>query len=115
LDIKKENNMLKTKKEILETQLKTQEDSRVAEDKPKTELTTTLNLEHQGRMNGVRIYGVDDRNAKESVDECIKKIVTEMKEKPNIPFSEHAIDVAHRKGNYNGQRPRPVICKLVHR
>lgn len=83
----------------------------------KVDLTTdTLNdLEQHGRLNTVRMYGIDDRNKFEdnttSADLALKLI----NDKLGIDIDDSEICIAHRLGKWGPTQPRGIIVKFVRR
>ena len=73
------------------------------------------NLEQYTRRNSVRIYGVDDRDKKETCIEPARKVVKLAKDKLELDITTADIDIAHRTGAFTGDGNRPIICKFVSR
>ncbi|XP_060085981.1 uncharacterized protein LOC132565353 [Ylistrum balloti] len=71
-------------------------------------------LEQQGRKNSVRIAGLHDHSPKESVEDCVKKVVDFANSQLKVLLSPEDIDIAHRLGRFNPERKRPVIVKCTH-
>ncbi|XP_033731169.1 uncharacterized protein LOC117320790 [Pecten maximus] len=72
-------------------------------------------LEQQGRKNSVRISGLHDPSVKESVEDCVKKVVEFSNTKLGVSLRPEDIDIAHRLGKFDNSRKRTVIVKLTHR
>lgn len=73
------------------------------------------NLEQYSRRNSVRIYGIDDRNPKETSHETSEIVANILKSKLNVDVDIQDIDVAHRTGRFLKDGNRPIICKFVTR
>lgn len=108
-DLEKENDVLKKKVETLENQAQNNEKFSASMDYKLNE------LEQQGRKNSIRIVGLNDSNERESVEECVDKIVNFVNNSLEVQLSKTDIDIAHRLGRYNKERPRTIICKFTHR
>ena len=72
-------------------------------------------IEQNGRMNSVRIFGIDEQE-----DEDTSQLVAEAVTKHlKIKVSKNDIDVSHRLGGTNANadsgKPRPIIAKFVRR
>ncbi|XP_060082347.1 uncharacterized protein LOC132561663 [Ylistrum balloti] len=108
-DLEKENEFLRRKVEELEEHTRNSEQSNAS-------LDYKLNdLEQHGRKNSIRIVSVEDKNDRESVEECVEKVVTLVKNSLKVDINENDIDIAHRLGRFNSDRPRTIICKFTHR
>ena len=73
------------------------------------------NLEQYTRRNSVRIYGIDDRNPRESVQETAEKVLNMCRDKLEMDFSVAEIDIAHRLGRFSVEGNRPILCKFISR
>ncbi|XP_069109835.1 uncharacterized protein [Argopecten irradians] len=78
-------------------------------------ITRLNDLEQHGRKNSLRIHGLEDISVSENVEECVDKIVKFVSSKLNVDISSGDIDIAHRLGKFNRDRPRNVIVKFTHR
>lgn len=72
-------------------------------------------LEQQGRKNSIRIFGLRDTSTKETAEECVTEIVNFVNNNLNVTLREVDIDIAHRLGKFDKDRPRNVIVKFTHR
>lgn len=72
-------------------------------------------LEQYTRANNIRIYGLDDRNRDENVEETTLVVIQFLKNKLDIDLKETDIDIAHRLGKFSDDANRPVICRFVSR
>ncbi|XP_033725206.1 uncharacterized protein LOC117315171 [Pecten maximus] len=59
--------------------------------------------------------GLEDSNKNETVEECVEKIVKFAKEKLKVTIDNADIDIAHRLGMFQRDKPRNIICKFTHR
>ena len=73
------------------------------------------NLEQYTRRNSVRIYGINDRNPKESPIETARTVVQLVNDKLHLSISTADIDIAHRMGRFRSDANRPIICKFISR
>ncbi|OWF56252.1 Protein unc-13-like C [Mizuhopecten yessoensis] len=72
-------------------------------------------LEQHGRKDSLRIMGLEDTSEKESVEECVEKIVEFVTDKLSVNLTRNDINIAHRLGNFNRAKPRSVIVKFTTR
>ncbi|XP_033730300.1 uncharacterized protein LOC117319636 [Pecten maximus] len=80
------------------------------------DLENQLNdLEQHGRKNSIRISGLRDPSARESVEECVKNVVEFANTQLTVPLCPEDIDIAHRLGGFDTARKRSVIVKFTHR
>ncbi|XP_021375390.1 uncharacterized protein LOC110464476 [Mizuhopecten yessoensis] len=108
-DLEEENEGLKVTVTRLEQKIS------VLEDREKILNQTQNDLEQQGRKNSIRIIGLEDPDRHEKVEDCVKKVVEFLGTKLNVSVTESDIDIAHRLGTYQQNKPRTVICKFTHR
>ena len=72
-------------------------------------------LEQYTRSNNIRVYGIPDTNETESPTQTIKIFLKEIKDLPIDVVDETDIDIAHRLGRFNPNKPRPVIIRFTTR
>ncbi|XP_060077626.1 rab11 family-interacting protein 4B-like [Ylistrum balloti] len=72
-------------------------------------------LEQQGRKNSLRIVGIQDENMKETVEDCVRSVVTFVRDTLKVPVQERDIDIAHRLGKFSASKSRNIIVKFTHR
>lgn len=108
-DLEEENEELKQTVSSLEDRLVT------AEEKIRNTEHKQNDLEQQGRKNSIRLVGIEDTNQNEPVEETVEKIVTFVKNKLNVQIEGEDIDIAHRLGSFQRNKPRNIICKFTHR
>lgn len=124
-DIKRENNELMDKLEGMVYNLEKENDD-VREQITKLEkrldeggygdgeATNRLNdMEQHGRNSSIRIISMQDEDDKESVEDCVEKVVKFINDKMNVPVRSEDIDIAHRFGKFNKERPRSTIVKFT--
>lgn len=75
---------------------------------------TTL-LEQHGRKDSIRIVGMEDTSERESVEECVQKVVDLLNDKLDVGLCKDDINIAHRLGKFRRNKPRNVIVKLTRR
>ena len=97
-----ENRKLKELVEERETQLRVQ----------RTELN---NLEQYTRRNNLRIYGMDDRNPRESISQTAQIVVNLVRDKLDIDITADDIDMVHRLGRFTVEGNRPILCRFISR
>lgn len=68
-DLEEENDILREKVGDLENQVLVLQEKQTENDDKYND------LEQQGRKNSIRIYGLEDTDKKETVEECVEKIV----------------------------------------
>lgn len=68
-------------------------------------------LENRSRRNNVIIYGIKEEQRESS--ESLRDIVTDTVFKDKLGISVTGIERCHRLGKKGGERPRPVILKLL--
>lgn len=108
-DLEKENVKLKKSNERLKTTLQEREIVQASH-------ANQLNdLEQYSRRNSVIIYGIDDRNSKETPIETSTKVAGILTAKLGISVELKDIDIAHRMGRFLKDGNRPIICKFVTR
>ncbi|XP_033727750.1 uncharacterized protein LOC117317072 [Pecten maximus] len=108
-DLEEQNEDLKQTVTKLEQHLSDSEDKRI-------ELEIKQNdLEQHGRKNSIRIVGLEDSNRNETVEDCVGKIVSFVKDKLKVAICKSDIDIAHRLGPFQRGKPRSIICKFTHR
>lgn len=111
-DLEKENERLGQRITHLEERDEEMDDDR---QEVKKETKNRLNdLEQHGRKNSVRIFGLED-TARESVEECVDKVVGFVNDRLSLNVQNGDIDIAHRLGKFTGERPRSIIVKFTHR
>jgi len=71
-------------------------------------------LEQYTRTNNIRVYGLPDKNAVETPSQTIKAFLKEISEQ-QTDIDESDIDIAHRLGKFNPNKPRPVIIRFTSR
>ncbi|XP_069106822.1 protein unc-13 homolog C-like [Argopecten irradians] len=109
-------NSLETENEELKDKLCLLEQRQADSDEIISDLEERYNdLEQHGRKNSIRINGLQDNSDKESVEECVKKVVELVNTKLNVPLQPHDIDIAHRLGKFDNARKRSIIVKFTHR
>ena len=72
-------------------------------------------LEQYTRRNSIRIYGINDTNARETAEETTEKVIAMMGNELGINLEHRDIDIAHRIGRYQQDGNRVTICKFVSR
>lgn len=72
-------------------------------------------LEQHGRKDSIRITGLDDPSEKETVEECVGKVVDFVTEKLGVELTKNEVSIAHRLGKYTREKPRNVIVKFTTR
>ncbi|XP_069131783.1 uncharacterized protein [Argopecten irradians] len=107
---------LENSNDRLKQTVQSQEETIIELQKVQCEVYSKYNdLEQHGRKNSIRISGLRDTSDSESVDDCVKTVVSFVNRKLNIPVQSEDIDIAHRLGKFNKDRPRNIIIKFVHR
>lgn len=108
-NLEKENTSLKKSNKKLTTKLQERE-------AVQTSHANYLNdLEQYTRRNSVIIYGIDDRNPKETPFETSAKVAGILSTKLGISVEFRDIDIAHRMGRFLEEGNRPIICKFITR
>src|SRR5690606_16723040 len=73
-------------------------------------------MEQYGRRNSIRIFGIPETvqglNAREDTTEAVCQTLTSTL---GLSVSPNEIDISHRIGSADGDRPRPIIVKFVRR
>lgn len=72
-------------------------------------------IEQYSRRNNLRIYGIDDRNFRETPEETAQKLVSLFHDKLDLDLSVKDIDIAHRMGRFSQTANRPIVCRMVQR
>ena len=118
-DLSKENDDLKKTMTQLREDNKNLQQKLAQEEKESKRLRMTLNDQEQhGRGWNVRVYGVKEvqgGKGSEAVADCVKKCVDIFSNKIGVSVSEKDIEIAHRTGKQNRDRPRPIIVRFFSR
>ncbi|XP_069125107.1 227 kDa spindle- and centromere-associated protein-like [Argopecten irradians] len=72
-------------------------------------------LEQHGRKDSLRIIGLEDPSEKETVEECVEKIVSFVTDKLEVNLTKSDINIAHRLGHFSRSKPRSIIVKFTSR
>ena len=118
-DKDKENATLKTKLDQMHVQSKNlkEENNRLKE---KLYHERSLNEEHlnnldqYGRQNNVFINGLEDTEGETAV-RTTQKVVTIVNSQLPFKICENEIAISHRLGQFDTNRKRPIVVKLVRR
>lgn len=72
-------------------------------------------LEQHGWKNSLRIVGMEHNTERETVEECIDKVVVLVSKTLDVRLEIRDIDIAHRLGKFKKNKPRTIIVKFTHR
>lgn len=107
--MQEENVRIKQKNEELE-ELMFEREKRM-----KANEVTLNNLEQYTRKNSIRIYGIEDKNKDETMEQSRSLVIKLFNDKLSIKLTNKDIDIAHRLGQFSKEGNRPIICKFVSR
>ncbi|XP_021356912.1 uncharacterized protein LOC110452603 [Mizuhopecten yessoensis] len=62
-----------------------------------------------------RIHGLKDTSDSETVAECVDKFMNFVSSKLEVHITKGDLDIAHRLGKFNREKPRNIIVKFTHR
>ena len=74
-------------------------------------------LEQHGRLNTIRVYGVQDNNKSETTSETANEVISLLENQLDLSIEREDIDIAHRLGVFDKDpaKKRAIICKFVRR
>ena len=72
-------------------------------------------IEQYTRRNNIRIFGVEDKNPKETSDESEQLVAKLCQNKLGYNLQPWEVEVAHRTGRFQVDGNRPIIVRLVSR